>query len=97
MSSGRLDASRPLRSPSFIWKERDGKTLLLGEMGNFMVEVNASGTLIWKLCDGEHTVTEIVEEVCSSFEVGHEQAARDTEEFLRELGQHGAIGGLPLE
>jgi hypothetical protein len=53
--------------------------------------LNEVGTLIWQLIDGQKTVSQIVEEVFTAYDVSLEDARKDSLEFLESLEQTGLI------
>ncbi|NJK80111.1 MAG: PqqD family protein [Chloroflexaceae bacterium] len=77
--------SRPRRAADAIERlVQDEMVLLLPGRGEVKV-LNNVGTLIWTLCDGGHTVREIVQQVCTEYETTPTEAERDTLAFLHEL------------
>jgi len=54
--------------------------------------LNEVATAIWQAADGRTPLSEIVTtKICSEFDVSSEQAARDAEDFVKELSQHGIL------
>ena len=53
--------------------------------------LNEVGTLIWDLIDDETSFGQIVEAVCGAFDIGPEEAEKDTAEFLGSLQEAGLI------
>ncbi len=66
---------------------RKGPVVLLSAEDSSVHSLDAVGTRIWELCDGEKTVSEIVDLVVSEFEVDRETAEKDVVEFIEELMQ----------
>lgn len=54
-------------------------------------ELGEVATLVWSLCDGRHTVPDIVEDVVSQFAVSRETARADVAEFVTELHAAGLL------
>ncbi len=71
----------------------------VGEDGGLVVQpthsvvqvLNAVGSKVYSLLDGNHTVRRIVDAVIEEFEVPRDQAERDVSDFLHELGTHGML------
>lgn len=61
-------------------------TLILSGM---MHQLNFLGGLVWKLCDGNRGLDEVVDALAPEFDVGREDLARDVEEFVEDLLQRG--------
>ena len=53
--------------------------------------MDETGSLIWKLIDGQTTVEQIVEAICESYDVESAQATKDVNEFLDALKDAGLI------
>jgi hypothetical protein len=53
--------------------------------------LNELGTLIWQLIDGKNNVTQIVDGICSAYDVTPEEAEKDALEFLKSLETGGLI------
>jgi len=68
------------------------QSLLLYEKSNgIALPVNESGAAIWQLCDGTHTVDEIVEALALLYDAPRSQIERDAGEFLTVLVRHGLL------
>jgi hypothetical protein len=63
---------------------RVGKTQLLAR-GDTIVELNETGTLIWKLADGKRSVQEISVLMQQEYDVAPDEARADAVEFITEL------------
>ena len=57
----------PVAAPGFELADIDGEALLFSHGRTSMHRLNASATLIWKLCDGKRTVAEIVGLISNAF------------------------------
>ncbi len=73
---------KPVRK-EFIWFEEEGKVRIvvpkfkskigkrfcrmLGRDPEFTVNLDEKGSLVWKMCDGKHTVEEILKEMEQAF------------------------------
>lgn len=49
------------------------------------ITLNSTGALIWEMCDGSHTIEEIIESLVERFNVDREQVARDVRRFFEQL------------
>lgn len=70
----------------------DEAVLVLPRAGQVKV-LNEVGALIWQLCDGEHSIAQIVAAVCQEYDIEPEQAEADTLRFLEALAQREMING----
>ncbi len=75
------------RDENVAWRIIGDEAVLLSAEDSSVHSLDAVGTRIWELCDGEKTVTEIIDQVVSEFEVDRETAEKDVVEFIQELMQ----------
>lgn len=73
------------RNSSVLWRELSGEAVLLDPKAGCSYNLNAVGTLIWKMLDGTHTIEEIAEAICTAYEVEQAQALEDIERLLTEF------------
>ncbi len=53
--------------------------------------LNATGSRIWELCDGSHSVSAIIHRVTDEFSVDFQQAEQDVTDFVTELAEKGIL------
>lgn len=70
---------------TILWRELDGEAVLLDPNAGCSYNLNAVGTVIWKMLDGTHTSGEIASAICESYEVEYEQALQDVEHLLADM------------
>ena len=68
----------------------DEAVVVLPERGKVEV-LNQVGAFIWERADGTNTVRDIIQQVCTEFEVQSEEAEQDTLIFLSDLRDRGVI------
>ncbi len=73
------------RDENVAWRIIGDEAVLLSAEDSSVHSLDAVGTRIWELCDGEKTVSEIVDQIVSEFEVDRETAEKDVVEFIEEL------------
>jgi hypothetical protein len=71
------------RSPNARFR-RVGQKILVAR-DDVIVELTEVSSLIWKLADGTRTVTQIVEGICTEYDVAEGQARADAAEFLTDM------------
>ncbi|MHC1567877.1 MAG: PqqD family protein [Candidatus Syntropharchaeia archaeon] len=76
---------------SYITRESEIGLMLLDSKNNRIFEVNETGSVIVKLCDGEHTRDDIVNELCKSYKVDREELEKDVDEFLKKMEEYKLI------
>ncbi|MBI3946197.1 MAG: PqqD family protein [Armatimonadetes bacterium] len=50
------------------------------------------GSAVWMICDGEHTISGIVEYLCRNYKLTRKEAEVSVTEFLRQLGRRHLVG-----
>ncbi|MGC8614341.1 MAG: PqqD family protein [Thermoprotei archaeon] len=55
------------------------------------VRLDALGSFVWQLCDGRHTVQDIVTELADHYKLNKAEAAASVDKFLLELGKRGLV------
>jgi hypothetical protein len=66
----------------------------VGDLNSIYV-LNELGTQIWELIDGKSSINRITEEICKAYDVGPEEAEKDTIEFINSLEGSGLIRSIP--
>jgi len=89
-----------LKESNFATRSILGETILVpikGGVGdlNSIYVLNELGTHIWEMMDGKSSLNRIIEEICSAYDVGPEQAEKDTLEFVNSLEVSGMIRSIP--
>lgn len=69
----------------------DQSLLLYEKSRGVALPVNESGAEIWELCDGTHSIDEIVEGLALRYDAPRNQIDGDAREFLAVLLQHGLL------
>ncbi len=77
--------SIPMRNPDIIGRLADDEAVLVMPQKGQVKVFNEVGAVIWELIDGKRDVGQIVEQVCSQFEVDRVSAEMDTLGFISEL------------
>lgn len=81
---------------NFVAREIAGETIIVpirnnvGDL-NSIFTLNEMGTRIWHRIDRQTKVTDLVDAICSEYDVEPGQAEQDTIVFLEELEQAGLI------
>ncbi len=79
------------RNPEAAFRVYEGKaTVVLPGRGEVNV-VNDIGTRIWEAIDGKKTLKEILDTVVEEYDISHEQARSDLDDFVASLDEHGMV------
>jgi hypothetical protein len=69
-----------------------GEMMIMSASDSTFFTLNEIATLIWQSADGQTPLSDIVDHrICQYFEITREQAARDADEFVTQLSQHGIL------
>ena len=82
---------RPQRNPDYRLETIDGELLLFHPQRAKIMYCNQTASLIWQLCDGQHTAQEIIDLLVDAFPEAAAAIPDDVESTLDEFRQHGAI------
>jgi hypothetical protein len=85
-----------IRNPDVVLREEEADGgLLFNPDTNQIRVINATGLLIWKLCDGEHDLAEMTEALEEAFEgASTDQAREDVRTYIEDMKNTGFIGNM---
>jgi hypothetical protein len=69
----------------------DGEIVLLHPTQNNIIYTNQTGALIWQLCDGQRSITEIVEILSATYPESKAEIAVDVPETIQILIAQGVL------
>lgn len=80
------------RSTRIAARNLGGEMMIMSAVNSTFFTLNEVATVIWQAADGVTPLSKIVNErVCGEFEIEPEQAAKDAEQFVAELSEHGIL------
>ena len=82
---------KPCRRPGYCLEALDNELLLFHPAQAQIMYCNETASVIWQLCDGQHTTQEIVALLAAAYPEAAEIMAGDVETTLQQFSQHGAI------
>lgn len=77
--------SRPRRQDSILMQQAAGSHILIKAGSGHCYALDDIGALIWSLCDGAHSVADIVAAIVSEYDAPAETVTTDTLELLQDL------------
>jgi hypothetical protein len=86
-----LPESRPERKPGLEEKTVADETLLYDPERETAFSLNNSATMVWKLCDGSRTVSDIADAIASELGVAAEDLIDDVSAAVRDLFKNGMV------
>lgn len=81
----------PQRQPDYRLELLDSELLLYHPSQTQILYCNQTASLIWQLCDGQHTVQQIIDLLSAAFPAADATIATDVMTTLQQFQQHGAI------
>jgi hypothetical protein len=69
----------------------DQSCLLFDQRSRTSIPVSESAGRIWRLCDGNHTLDQIVDDLASLYDAERSQIDHDARGFLTTLERHGFV------
>lgn len=82
---GRPSDNAPCADPCVTTEELDGELVLYSEASEEIHCLNLSASLVWALCDGKRTVSEIVGYLAEATGAERGEVQRPVEEVLAEF------------
>ena len=69
----------------------DGSTLLFHPSNLMTYPISSSASLVWRACDGRHSMDEIVDQIETEYEVDRETVKKDVNRLLDDFAQFGLL------
>ena len=76
---------RPKQNPRCAYKVIEDMCLIVDVDSLIYHTLNDAGSMIWKLCDGKHSIPEIVSYVQNKFDVERKVVSGDVMKFINDL------------
>ena len=76
-----------VKNEDIAWRKIDDDAILIDMDEEEVTHFNEVAALIWDTIDGTKSAAEIIEHICTVFEVDQEQAKKDVFSFLKKLLQ----------
>lgn len=83
--------NKPCRKPGYCLETIDNELLLFHPAQSQIMYCNETASVIWQLCDGQHTTQDIVALLAAAYPEAAEVMPGDVETTLQQFSQHGAI------
>ena len=77
--------------PDYRLEKMDDELLLFHPAQTKILYCNESASLIWQLCDGTHTIEEIISILLDAYPDAADVIANDVDATLKQFLEHGAI------
>ena len=91
-----ISNKRFIKESSFVTRCIKDETIIVpvkGEVGDLdsIYTLDEVGSLVWKLIDGQTSVSQIIDAICSEYDTAPEEAEKDGIELLGSLEAAGLI------
>jgi hypothetical protein len=83
----------PKQCKGFLVEHLDGEVVLLHPSRNIIIHSNETAALVWQLCDGVHSVDEIVGILAGAYPDARAQIAAEVPVTIQKLRAQGALDG----
>jgi hypothetical protein len=84
-------AKMPLRKPEFRLEKMDNEILLFSPTTSNVLYLNESASVIWQLCDGQHSVEEMIKLLADVYPEAADAMRQDVQETLDLFINNGAV------
>lgn len=84
-------SQRIAQNPSFDCVEMESESLLYDTATHNVVYLDAPALIVWRLCDGERSVAEIVALIEDAYPRDRESIAQDVHKTVDALAKSGAV------
>jgi len=78
---------KPKRRLDLACEELDGEVVIYDQSQNKIHALNTTAAWIWRQCDAEHSLMDIINTMVKVFEVNPQQAEQDVRRTIAELSQ----------
>ena len=89
----KMQTKPPKKCVGFIVEQMDGEVVLMHPGKNIIIHSNETAALIWQLCDGNNTVTQIVDILSGAYPEARAEIEKDVPETIQKLRAQGALDG----
>ena len=83
--------SRPVRESRVVFAGAGDSALLLDPASGSYFSLSDVGARVWELCDGEHTLDEIADQLAAEYDAEPATIREDVRELLSELAGEGLL------
>ena len=82
---------KPLRKQEYHLEKMDNELLLFNPQDRVVLYLNESASVIWQLCDGQHTVQQIADLIAEAYPEAVPTILSDVQETVAMFKDKGAV------
>ncbi len=87
-----MNIDKPLRRESVLSRPLEDEWILYDTENGSVHIINTTAELIWSLCDGSHTLNDMIDRMRNAYEVPDETALKkDIEQILQSFFEKGIL------
>jgi hypothetical protein len=79
------------RSSAIAARLLGNEMMIMSAVDSTFFTLDEVATVIWQAADGSTPLSQIAAQICEQFDVDHQRAERDAEQFIGELAKHGIL------
>ncbi len=79
------------RVPEWLIEDMDGDLLAFNPVSTMTVHLNVPSSVVWRLCDEDRSVADIIDVLTQAYPAQVEQIAHDVVEVIEQLAQQALI------
>jgi hypothetical protein len=83
--------SIPRPKPGFQAQNLDGEIILLHPANATLLHLNPTSALVWQLCNGSRSVSEIIAVLSEAYPEARNQISTDVPQIIQQFAAHGAL------
>ena len=80
-----------VRNKDMIWRMVGNEAFIIDKDGTKIHQLNRVGSEIWKISEGNLTVSQIIENICDYFAITAEEAEKDSAQFIEQMLAQGLV------
>jgi hypothetical protein len=80
-----------VRNKDMVWRMVGNEVFIINKDGTIIHQLNIVGSEIWKSSEGNLTISQIIENISSGFEIGANQVNADTIQFVENMLAQGLV------
>ena len=82
---------RPSARDDLVFREVEDEAVIFDPASGSMHSLTKTAVLIWKMCDGRHSLEDMVRKILEKFEAQPDEVRRDVERTVRRFGELGLL------
>jgi len=90
------DIKKIRRNDEAVWRVIDDEVVVLIPGERALHALRGCGSRVWELIDGETTIAEIIQQICTEYEVEPQKAREEINEYVSRLAAINLVDIMPV-